>query len=135
MRWRMTLRARGRRVGRGVGIAVVVAVAALGPFLLRDLARGTNVNFGNVSSFEWASDGALLAVGERAAAWRRDLEAVVDRLPIEVARPGVVYVARAVLQGYSPAELAVLWPVVAARAGVIAPKPAPKRITKAHTAH
>ena len=65
-----------------------------------------------------AMDAELLAVGERAAGWRREVEAVVDRLPIEVARPGVVYVARAVLQGYSPAELAVLWPAVAARAGV-----------------
>ena len=62
-------------------------------------------------------DDELLAVGDRAARWRRAVEGVVDSLPIRRCG-GAVYVARAALGGYSPEELAVLWPAVAARARV-----------------
>jgi tRNA(Ile)-lysidine synthase len=59
----------------------------------------------------------LLATGERSARWRRAVERVVDGLPLRRCAGGV-YVARAALGGYSPEELAVLWPALAARAGV-----------------
>jgi tRNA(Ile)-lysidine synthase len=65
-----------------------------------------------------ALDAELLDLAERAARWRREVEVVVDRLGVERAAAGAVYVARDALAGYSPAELAVLWPAVAARAGV-----------------
>jgi tRNA(Ile)-lysidine synthase len=63
-------------------------------------------------------DGELLAVGRAAARWRQEVEAVVDRLGPRLARPGVLYVARGGLAGYSPEELSVLWPALAARARV-----------------
>ena len=64
------------------------------------------------------TDAELLALGARAAAWRGEVEAIAGRLGSPGHGPGVVRVARGALQAYSPDELAVLWPAVAARAGV-----------------
>lgn len=62
-------------------------------------------------------DGELLAIGRQSARWRREVERAVDGLPLRRCREGL-YVARGALGGYSPEELAVLWPAVAARARV-----------------
>lgn len=64
------------------------------------------------------TDAELVALGARAAAWRGEVEAIARRLGMPGHAPGVVRVARGVLEAYSPDELAVLWPAVAARAGV-----------------
>ncbi|HEU4628860.1 MAG TPA: tRNA lysidine(34) synthetase TilS [Gemmatimonadaceae bacterium] len=62
-------------------------------------------------------DRELLVLGRRAAGWRREVERVVEVLAPRRGGGGL-YVARAALRGYSPEELAVLWPAVAARARV-----------------
>lgn len=68
---------------------------------------------------QWPTvDGYLLEVGRRAAAWRRDVERVVDDLRPVADVEGGVSVAREALDGCSPGELAVVWPALAARAGV-----------------
>lgn len=63
-------------------------------------------------------DRELLAVGAAAAAWRRGVERVARTLARAGGAPGVVHVARAGLAGYSAPELSVLWPALAALAGV-----------------
>ena len=63
-------------------------------------------------------DAELLAIGERAADWRRAVERVVDGLGLRRARGPGVYVATGVLARYPPEARAVLWPAIAARAGV-----------------
>ncbi|HEX5580572.1 MAG TPA: tRNA lysidine(34) synthetase TilS, partial [Gemmatimonadaceae bacterium] len=63
-------------------------------------------------------DEEMLAVGRRAARWRRAVERAVDALAPRAAPEGGICVARGALQGYSPGELALLWPALAARAGV-----------------
>lgn len=63
-------------------------------------------------------DDEFLALGRRAAAWRAAVERVVDSLGVIRDASGSVVVARAALAGYSPGELAVLWPALAGRAGV-----------------
>lgn len=60
-------------------------------------------------------DEELLALARRAAAWREEVEAVVDALEPRVAEDGALYVARPALLGYDPAVLCVLWPALAAR--------------------
>ena len=65
--------------------------------------------------------GALLATARAAAAWRAEVEAVVDRalVPYLSLTPGGgLRVALAGLGGYDAEALAVLWPAVAARGGV-----------------
>ena len=58
-------------------------------------------------------------LGGRAAAWRRDVEARVDALGVvEVAR-GAVAVPAAAVAGCDEMAGAVLWPALAARAGVV----------------
>jgi len=62
---------------------------------------------------------ALLALAESAAVWRRDVDAFVDAHV--VATPGArggLHVASAELLRYDAEALAVLWPAIAARAGV-----------------
>lgn len=63
-------------------------------------------------------DAELLAMASRAAAWRGDVERVVDGEVDHRAREGVLDVAAASLAGYSRESLAVLWPALAARAGI-----------------
>ena len=60
---------------------------------------------------------SLLRLAERAAAWRRDVDALVDGLVGEDPT-GALVVARSALTAYSPRELATLWPAIAARTGV-----------------
>lgn len=63
-------------------------------------------------------DEELLDVAARAAAWRREVEAVAERGLEYRARDGVLDVAADCLAGYSRESLAVLWPALAAKAGI-----------------
>ncbi len=63
-------------------------------------------------------DDELLAIGRRAAEWRRAMDRFVDGLGARRDETGATVVARASLVGYSPEELALLWPALAGRAGV-----------------
>ncbi|HEX3158217.1 MAG TPA: tRNA lysidine(34) synthetase TilS [Gemmatimonadaceae bacterium] len=63
-------------------------------------------------------DEELLALGARAAAWRVEMERVVDAIGLAREPDGSWSVASASLKGYSRTELAVLWPALAARAGL-----------------
>lgn len=65
-----------------------------------------------------AIDDELLAVGRRAAAWRRAVDRFVDGLGARRDETGATVVERASLAGYSLPELAVLWPAVTGRAGI-----------------
>jgi tRNA(Ile)-lysidine synthase len=60
----------------------------------------------------------VLQIARRAAAWRFDVEQLVKRFcPVD--RMGDHFaVAAADLAGYDPASLAIIWPAIAARAGV-----------------
>jgi tRNA(Ile)-lysidine synthase len=60
----------------------------------------------------------MLALARRAAAWRWDVERLVKQCcPVDRIRNDFV-VAAADLAGYDAASLAIIWPVIAARAGV-----------------
>jgi tRNA(Ile)-lysidine synthase len=71
----------------------------------------------------------LLAVGGQAAAWRGAVERAVDAwVPYRV-DDSVLVVAREVLLAYTAESLRVLWPAVAARAGVILDRRGTERLT------
>jgi tRNA(Ile)-lysidine synthase len=66
-----------------------------------------------------AIDDELLALARRAAEWRRDVERFVDDNVTCGRNPaGALVVATASLAQYDAEALAVLWPAIAARAGV-----------------
>src|SRR5690349_15797632 len=67
-----------------------------------------------------AIDRELLDLSRRAAAWRRDVEALVDRRVAPIVRDEgrALDVDSSALTGYSPPMLAALWPAIVARAGV-----------------
>ena len=61
----------------------------------------------------------LLALGRRAAAWRAEAEALAAAVPARWDAPArAFHVATAALRGYDGEGLAVVWPALAARAGV-----------------
>ena len=60
----------------------------------------------------------MLELGERAAAWRRDLETYVDAMGMRREREGIVRVPAAVFDRTTPEGCAVLWPACFARLGV-----------------
>ena len=65
----------------------------------------------------------LLGIGERAAAWRRDLAVLVERsvaflITGPEAGPKLLDVSAADLMKYSRSSLAIIWPDLASRAGV-----------------
>ena len=60
----------------------------------------------------------MLALAERAAAWRVEVDALVARLVSESADDGIIRVAREELATYDSSTLCVLWPAIAARASV-----------------
>ncbi len=60
----------------------------------------------------------MLGIARRATRWREELAGVVDQLGVELLDAGTLRIAAATLQGYDAASLRVLWPEVAARAGV-----------------
>ncbi|CAN5238596.1 hypothetical protein BH23GEM2_BH23GEM2_18950 [soil metagenome] len=61
---------------------------------------------------------SMLGIARRATRWREELARVVDRLGVEQLDAGTLRIAAVTLQGYDAASLRVLWPEVAARAGV-----------------
>jgi tRNA(Ile)-lysidine synthase len=114
---------------------------------LLDVDRATARAYGRVHDLEWVEDpsnasrahlrnrvrlellpamraarpeieGTMLALGARAAEWRRELEALVTaRCPVRRTADGMS-VAVADLAQYDHHTVAVVWPVIAARAGV-----------------
>ena len=60
----------------------------------------------------------MLALAERAAAWRVDVDALVRELVSESVDGGIIRVAREELATYDSSTLCVLWPAIAARASV-----------------
>jgi tRNA(Ile)-lysidine synthase len=61
---------------------------------------------------------ALLALAERAAAWRRDVDRFVDGLEPHSVRAGVLRVSAAPLVAMTPQGRAVAWPALFARVGI-----------------
>lgn len=64
-------------------------------------------------------EGELLEISRRAADWRAQTEAVALTFHMMVDNSGMHSFARAPLRGYSFESLTVLWPALAARAGVV----------------
>jgi len=60
----------------------------------------------------------LLDLGERAAEWRRAMDALAPAFGPVIDELGGLSVAADELEGYDAAMLAIVWPVLAARAGV-----------------
>jgi tRNA(Ile)-lysidine synthase len=60
----------------------------------------------------------MLAVSRRASEWRASVDEISDRFVSGVAEDGGLRVARGELATYDSAALCVLWPAIAARAGV-----------------
>lgn len=60
----------------------------------------------------------LADLARRSAAWRREVEAVAERVPVGRGADGSLVVALAPLGAYDAGALAVLWPALAARAGL-----------------
>ena len=60
----------------------------------------------------------MLALAERAAAWRVELDELVRELVSESVEGGIIRVARDELATYDSSTLCVLWPAIAARASV-----------------
>lgn len=73
-------------------------------------------------ALEAASPGfrdALLAIGEQAAAWRRDVEGLLDGSGLTISQRGTrLTVPVRVLEQTTPEGRAVLWPALCARVGV-----------------
>lgn len=72
----------------------------------------------------------LLKLGRQAADWRAQMEAVALTFPMMTDHPGMYTFERASLRGYSPDALSVLWPSLAARAGVIMDRRGTDRLAK-----
>lgn len=73
-------------------------------------------------AFERASPGfgaQMLGLGERAAAWRRQVEALVDSMHPVMVRAGVLRVPAAGLLDTNDDGRSVLWPALFARVGVV----------------
>jgi tRNA(Ile)-lysidine synthase len=82
-------------------------------------ARGVHPDF----------DRELLALASRAAVWRRELERLLETCcPMSATADGMS-VAVADLAGYDPDTLAVVWPALAARAGVRLDRRGTSRLT------
>jgi len=60
----------------------------------------------------------MLALAERAAAWRGEVDALARQLVSESGDGGIIRVAREELATYDSSTLCVLWPAIAARASV-----------------
>ncbi|HKG90350.1 MAG TPA: tRNA lysidine(34) synthetase TilS [Gemmatimonadaceae bacterium] len=60
----------------------------------------------------------LLDLARRAAEWRREMDALAERIGATMDAHGTLHVAEGAVRGYDPEALRVLWPAVAARAGL-----------------
>jgi len=64
-------------------------------------------------------DEALMAIGERAARWRTELEALIDKsIPFTRADEHTLIVGASELAGHDPDSLSVLWGALAGRVGL-----------------
>lgn len=70
----------------------------------------------------------LLDLARRAADWRATVGAVVEGFGLERHADGSLFVARRALEAYDERELAVLWPEIAARAGVTMDRRGTRRV-------
>ncbi|HEY0996681.1 MAG TPA: tRNA lysidine(34) synthetase TilS, partial [Gemmatimonadaceae bacterium] len=79
-----------------------------------------------------ALPGELDALGERAAAWRREMDALALRAapPLEPPGAGWARVAAADLAGYDSAGLAILWSAIAWRAGLALDRRGTRRLAE-----
>ncbi|HEU5175336.1 MAG TPA: tRNA lysidine(34) synthetase TilS [Gemmatimonadaceae bacterium] len=75
--------------------------------------------------------GELLALSGRAAAWRREMDAIAEACcPSVAATGGGLVVAASSLVGYDAASLAVLWPSIAARVGLALDRRGTRRLAE-----
>jgi tRNA(Ile)-lysidine synthase len=72
----------------------------------------------------------LLAIGERAAEWRRETDALVDHLGLARRGAAALVVAPDALTRYDAEVLSILWPAIAARAGVALDWRGTRRLTE-----
>ena len=70
----------------------------------------------------------LLSLARRAAEWREQVAAIVDSIGVARHADGALYVARLALESYDERELAILWPEIAARAGVTMDRRGTRRV-------
>jgi tRNA(Ile)-lysidine synthase len=71
----------------------------------------------------------LLQIGRQAAEWRSAVESAVDGAVPHRVEHGALAVARDALAGYGAESLRVLWPALAARAGVVLDRRGTERLT------
>lgn len=72
----------------------------------------------------------LLALGDRAAAWRAEVEAWAGTWPFQRLAPGVGRIERAAVRGLSEDALALLWPVWCASIGCVLDGPGTTRLVR-----
>jgi tRNA(Ile)-lysidine synthetase-like protein len=73
----------------------------------------------------------ILALAGRAAAWRREMDAIAEACcPSVEASGGGLVVAASSLVGYDEASLAVLWPAIAARVGLALDRRGTRRLAE-----
>jgi len=73
---------------------------------------------------------AMLTIGERAAAWRDDVDRLVERLPWTEVAHGVWQLERSSVALWSEAQLSVVWPAMLARLGVTLPGEGTRRLIR-----
>jgi tRNA(Ile)-lysidine synthase len=71
----------------------------------------------------------LLDIGRRAAEFRRDVDRAIDAFVPHRLAPGALRVRRDILLEFSPDSLRVLWPPLAARAGIVLDRRGTERLT------
>lgn len=71
----------------------------------------------------------LLAIGEQAAEWRREVDRAIDEFVPHRVERGALFVSRDVLTQFPPETLRILWPALAARAGVVLDRRGTERLT------
>jgi len=109
-------RATIRAYGNARGILFVEDPSNASPQYLRNRVRLDLLPAIDRVSPRFAAE--MLALAERAAAWRAEVDALARELVSESADDGIIRVAREELATYDSATLCVLWPAIAARASV-----------------
>ncbi len=73
---------------------------------------------------------SLLSIARTAAEWRQEIDTTIEEMGLNTGHDGSVSVARAALAGYDEESLRVLWPAIAARAGVVMDRRGTLRLTE-----
>jgi tRNA(Ile)-lysidine synthase len=84
-------------------------------------------------ALEAASPGVrtdLLRIGRAAADWRAEVDALVEQLPWREVAPAVWHLDRASVDGWSADMLAVLWPALLSRLGVVLTADGTRRLVR-----